>query len=91
VPEFPFVLDDIPIYMCIYIYMCVYKPYTYICTYTHTHLFIHSSVNGHLGCFHLLLLFNAAMNAGAQTGLELSILLPWPPDAGITAVYHHAR
>ena len=34
------------------------------------HLFVHSSIDGHLGCFHLLALVNsAAMNMGGQISL----------------------
>ena len=47
---------------CIYIYgVCIYIYIWYMCIY---HIFfIHSSVNGHLGCFHVLTIVNsAAMN-----------------------------
>ena len=36
-------------FFCVYIYMCIH---TYIHTHTHHIFFTHSSVHGHLGCFH---------------------------------------
>ena len=45
--------ENFPFY--IYIYVCIYTPY----------LLIHSSVDGHIGCFHLLVIVNSAvMNIG---------------------------
>ena len=40
----------------------------YIHTHTHTHIFfIHSSVDGHLGCFHVLATVSSAtMNIGVH-------------------------
>lgn len=48
--------------------------YSIVCTHTHTHiLFIHSSISGHLGCFHLLtFVTNAAVSMGVDIALQLS-------------------
>ena len=50
-------LSNIPLNIC----MCIYGG---VCTHTHTHtpniIFIHSSVDRHLGCFHILAFVYAA-------------------------------
>ena len=43
----------------IYIYVYLYT-YIHIYIYTHHIFFIHSSVDGHLGCFHVLTVENSA-------------------------------
>ena len=58
-------LSDIPLY--IYIYICMY-----VCMYDI--FFIHSSVDGHLGCFHVLAMINsAAVNTGVHVSFQIIV------------------
>ena len=50
--------------------------------------FIHSSVNGHLGCFHVLAIVNsAAMNIGVHVSLRIMVFSGYMPRSGIAGSY----
>ena len=50
--------------------------------------FIHSSVNGHLGCFHVLAIVNsAAMNNGIHESLSVLVSSGYMPRSGIAGSY----
>ena len=50
--------------------------------------FIHSSVNGHLGCFHVLAMVNsAAMNNGIHVSLSILVSSGYMPRSGIAGSY----
>ena len=65
--------------MCVCVCVCV-------CVY---HLFIHSSVDGHLHCFHGLIIINsAAMNTGVCVSFRIMALSGYVPSRGIAGSYH---
>ena len=68
-----------------YRYMYRYR-YRYICT-THYIFFIHSSIDGHLGCFHTLgIVNNAAINVRVHVSFQISVsvFFGYRSSSGIT-------
>ena len=52
------------------------------------HNFIHSSVNGHLGCFHILSVVNSAvMNSGIHVSFSILVSLGYMPRSGVAGSY----
>ena len=50
--------------------------------------FIHSSVDGHLGCFHVLAIVNsAAMNNGLHVSFSVLSSSIYMPRSGIAGIY----
>ena len=54
--------------------------------------FTHSSVNGHLGCFHVLATVNsAAMNNGIHASFSILVSAGYVPSSGIAGSYGEAE
>ena len=54
------------------------------------HILIHSSVDGHLGCFHVLAIVNsAAVNIGVHVSFQISVFIfsGYIPRSGIAGSY----
>ena len=50
--------------------------------------FIHSSIDGHLGCFHVLAIVNsAAMNSGIHESFSVLVSSGYVPRSGIVESY----
>ena len=65
--------------------VCVYM---YIHTHTHHIIFIHSSVDGHLGCFHVLAVLNsAAVNIGMHVCFQIMVSSSYVLRSGIAGSY----
>ena len=56
--------------------------------YMYHNFFIHSSVDGHLGCFHILAIVNsAAMKNGMHVSLSILVSSGYVPRIGIAVSY----
>ena len=56
--------------------------------YMYHNFFIHSSVNGHLGCFHVLAIVNsAAMNNGVHVSFSILVSSGYMPRSRIAGSY----
>ena len=57
-----------------------------VCMYHH--VFIHSSANRHLGCFHILAIVNnAAANIGIHVSFSVLVSSGYMPSSGIAGSY----
>ena len=50
-------------------------------------IFIHSSVGGHLGCFHILAMVNNAMNIEVRVSFQIMVFSGYMPKSGIAGSY----
>ena len=56
--------------------------------YIYCNFFIRSSVDGHLGCFHVLAIVNsAAMNNGIHVSFSILVSAGYMPTSGIAGSY----
>ena len=74
-------------YIYVYIYIYIYI-YTYIYIYIHPIFFIHSSVDGHLGGFHVLAIVNGvAVNTRVHVSFQIIVLSRYMSKSGIAGSY----
>ena len=56
--------------------------------YIYHNFLIHSSIDGHLGCFHVLAIINsAAMNSGIHVNVSILVSSGYMPRSGIAGSY----
>ena len=54
----------------------------------YNHIFIHSPVDGHRGCFHVLaIVYNAAVNTGVHVSFQTMFFSGCVPRSGIAGSY----
>ena len=67
--------------------MCFYSWVIFYCVHV-PHFLIHSSANGHLGCFHVPAIVNSAvMNIGLHVSLSILVSSGHMPSSGIAGSY----
>ena len=72
----------------IFVFIFLRYIYTYIYMYISHIFFIHLSVDGHLGCFHVLGIVNsAAMNIGVHVSFGIRVFSGYMPRSGIAGSY----
>ena len=94
-------LSSITLYIYIYIYTHTHTHiHTHICVYTHIHMhthiythadhifFIHSSIDGHLGYFHVMAIVNSAITTtGVHSSFWMRVFSRYMPRNGIAKSY----
>ena len=66
-------------YVCMHVYVCMY-----VCIYISHNFFIRSSVNGHIGCFHVLAIINnTAVNTGVPASISIMVFSGYMSSSGI--------
>ena len=78
-------LSSIPLCVCVCVCVCLCVC-VWVCTH---HIFIHSSVDGHLGCFYILATVNStAMNIWVHVSFWICIWFIFGYLAGVELLFH---
>ena len=77
--------------MCVYIYIYIYIYIEREREREREHIFIHSSVDRHLGCFLVLATVNsAAMNIGVHVSFQIRVFSGYMPRSEIAELYDNS-